>query len=426
MTDLYLINLGIFQTLIVPVVFFSTLYYLVTFTSIFSRGPATRFAKVSNKDLPTISVQLPVYNDPVVARCIDSCLKFDYPRDKYRIVVADDSTDPVTKKIIDSYAKKYPDRVKVFRRSNRRGFKAGALNNVLSRTNQDLIVIFDSDFVPKKHFLRKIIEPFFASKDVAIVQSNTKWLNDGHNVVSRFASCALYAYYNCLMPITNKIGVAFLGGTGGSIRTSVLKEMGGWNEKSLTEDSDISVKVLNRGYRSVYLYGLEVKGEVPVTMKSLVRQQTRWAYGTTRVFVENWKSILFSPTFSPLQRGALLFVTLGYVASPLILGMVLSGNLGWVLTPQKVVSITDLFDFSRNMLVTSGFFALGTLGLYRAGKISDLPRALLSMTTVGIALTATNFVAFVRAVLGMKITWIRTPKAGSNPIYSFFKKFFRM
>lgn len=426
MVEAYLVNLGIFQALLVPVVFFSTLYYLVAFTSIFSRGRPQRFSRLSDAELPTVSVQLPVYNDPVVARCIESCLKFDYPRGKYRIMVADDSTDPVTRRIVDRYAKRHPDRVKVFRRSNRKGFKAGALNSVLARTNQDVIVIFDSDFVPKRGFLRKIVEPFSADGKIAIVQSNTKWLNDGHNVVTRFASCVLYAYYNCLLPIVNRVGVAFLGGTGGAIRTSALRKAGGWNENSLTEDSDLSVRVLDMGYKSTYLYDLDVKGEVPVTLKSLVRQQTRWAYGTTRVFVDNWRTILFSPSFGPLQRAALLFITLGYVASPLILGMVLSGNLGWVLTPPKPVGLADVELFVRNMVVTSGFFVLGTLGLYRAGKISDLPKALFSMATVGLVLTATNFAAFANALAGGKSTWIRTPKAGSDSIYSFFKKFFRM
>lgn len=419
-------NLLLFQAVLLPVIFFSALYYLVAFTSVLSPARASSFPRLSEKGLPTISVQLPVYNDPVVARCIESCLKFDYPKDKYKIMVADDSTDPVTRKIIDDFARRHPDRVKVFRRSNRKGFKAGALNEVLKKTDQDFIVIFDSDFVPKKNFLRKIVEPFQTDEKIAIVQSNTKWLNPGHNIITRFASCMLYAYYNCVMPLTNKVGVAFLGGTGGAVRVSTLKKMGGWNERSLTEDSDLSVKLLGMGYKSQYLYDLEVRGEVPITLGALVKQQTRWAYGTTRVFVDNWRNILLNPRFNFIQRAFLLFVTLGYVASPLILLMVITGNLGWVLVPQQAVGIEDLAEFSFNMVTTSGFFFLGVIGLYRAGRMSDIPRTFVSMMTVGIALTATNFVAFAKALLGVKSTWIRTPKAGSASIYSFFKRLFKM
>lgn len=423
---MYAINHLIFETILIPVVFFSTLYYLVAFTSIFSRRPSVTYAAIPTSHLPTVSVQLPVYNDPVVARCIDHCLKFDYPRDKYKIMVADDSTDPVTKRIIDKYAKKYPDRVKVFRRSNRKGFKAGALNEVLKRTSQDFIVIFDSDFAPKKNFLREIVRPFSTDEKISIVQSNTKWLNPDHNLVTKFASAALYAYYNCIMPLTGRAGVAFLGGTGGAIRASILKKMGGWNERSLTEDADLSVKMFDKGYKSVYLYGLEVKGEVPITFTSLVKQQTRWAYGTTRVFLDNWRSILFSPRFNPLQRAFLIFVTLGYLASPFILIMVLTGNLGWAITPPHPISVSEVLDFVRNMLITSGFFFLMGLGLYREGRMATLPHTFVSALTVGIGLTATNFAAFLRAISGRDLTWIRTPKAGSNPIYAMFKKIFKM
>lgn len=426
MSEIYLINLSIFNALLIPVVFFSTLYYLVAFTSIFTRGTLQRFPRIKESELPTVSVQLPVYNDPVVARCMESCLRFDYPRDKYKIVVADDSTDPVTRKIIDRYAKRYPGRIKVLRREGRKGFKAGALNNALSRSSEDLIVIFDSDFVPKKNFLRKIVQPFSSSEDIAIAQSKTTWLNDRQNLVSRFASAILYAYYNCMMPITSRMGIAFLGGTGGAIRTSVLRKMGGWNEKSITEDSDLSVKILEKGYKSVYLSELEVSGEVPFTLNSLVKQQMRWAYGTTRVFIDNWKRILFSPSFNLPQRAMLVFLTLGYISTPAILGAALSGNLGWVLTPQKAVTLTDITEFARNLLITSGFFVLGIIGLYRAGRLSDVPRAFLSMTTVGIVVASANFVAFVRAVLGQKIFWFRTPKMGSISIYEFFKKLFRI
>jgi len=423
--DAYLINLAVFQTFLVPVIFFSTLFYLVSFTSIFSTKRHS-YRRLSDAELPTVSVQIPVFNDPVAARCIERCLKFDYPKGKYRILVADDSTDPVTRRILDSYEKKYPGRVKVLRRNNRNGWKAGALNNALCHTSEDYIVLFDSDFVPKRNFLRRVVEPFFKDEKVAIVQSNTRWLNNGTNMVTRYASCVLYAYYSCIMPIANLAGVAFLGGTGGAIRTSVLKKQGGWNEKSLTEDSDLSIKLFGKGYRSVYLYDLEVKGEVPVTIGALVRQQTRWAYGTAQVFAQNWRSIFFSPRLGMAQKAMISYVALTYMWSPFILGMVVSGNLGWVLTPAKPIEIADLIDITKNFVMTSGFFLTGVLALHRAGKLRELPKTFVSMLTIGVALTFTSFVAYVRGILGRDLSWVRTPKVGNIPIYTFFKNIFRI
>lgn len=424
--DPYLINLAVFQAFLVPVVFFSVLFYLVSFTSIFSMRGGQRYARLSDSQLPTVSVQIPVFNDPVAARCIDKCLRFDYPRGKYKIVVADDSTDPVTKEIMDSYERRHPGRVKVLRRAERKGWKAGALNNALRQTGEDYIVLFDSDFVPKRNFLRKVVEPFFKDDKVAIVQSNTRWLNNDTNIVTRYASCVLYAYYSCIMPIANALGVTFLGGTGGAIRTSVLKRHGGWNERSLTEDADLSVKLFGKGYRSVYLYGLEVKGEVPVTLGALVKQQTRWAYGTAQVFAQNWRSIFFSPKLGMAQKAMISYVALSYIWSPFVLGMVVSGNLGWALTPTKPIEAADVINITKNFVLTSGFLFISALALHRAGKLRELPKTFVSMLTVGIVLTYTGFAAYVRGFFGLGLSWVRTPKVGSMSIYAFFKNMFRM
>jgi cellulose synthase/poly-beta-1,6-N-acetylglucosamine synthase-like glycosyltransferase len=425
--DFYLINLAVYQTFLMPVIFFSALFYIVSFVSIFPMKSSQRFARLSDAQLPTISVQIPVFNDPVAARCIERCLKFDYPKNKYRIVVADDSTDPVTKKIIDRYVEKYPGRVKVFRRAERKGWKAGALNNVLRHTEEEYIVIFDSDFVPKRDFLRKIVEPFFNNPKVAIVQTNTKWLNNNTNIVTRYASAVMYVYYGCIMPIANSLGVALLGGTGGAIKTSVLKKHGGWNEKSLTEDSDLSVKLFVKGYKSVYLYDLEVKGEVPVTLGALIRQQTRWAYGSATVIAQNWKSIFFSPKLSAAQKAMIYsYIVISYMFSPFILGMAISGNLGWILTPTKPIELADILNITKNFALTSGFFLIVAIALHRVGKLRDIPKTFISMLTVGIVLNFTSFVAFIRGLLGLDLSWVRTPKAGSIPIYEFFKNAFRM
>lgn len=414
-----------FQAFLVPVVFFSTIYYLVCFTTILSPRKSS-FRALRDSELPTVSVQIPVFNDPVAARCIDHCLKFDYPKSKYRIVVADDSTDPVTKKIIDKYAKKHPGKVLVSRRSNRKGWKPGALNAALSKTNEEFIVLFDSDFTPKKNFLRKIVEPFRKDEKTAIVQSNTRWLNNNTNVVTRYASCVLYAYYSCIMPIANRFGVTFLGGTGGAIRTSALKKAGGWNENSLTEDADLSVKLFERGYRSVYLYDLEVKGEVPVTIGSLIKQQTRWAYGTARVFIDNWRTIVLSRNLGMSQKMMIVYVALSYLWAPFVLGLVVSGNLGWVLTPTREVVASDFINVAWNFLITSGFFFLAAIGLYRSGQLSTMPKTYLSLLTVGIVLTYTSFVAYVKGFSGIGLSWVRTPKVGSISIYNSFKNMFKL
>ncbi len=123
----YVINLILYQTLLIPILFFSALYYILGFTTLFVSVPRYRFPKISSRQLPTVTIQIPVYNDPVAVRCIKKCLQFNYPRDKYDIIVADDSTDETTKKIIDNFARGKKN-VNVIRRGSKQGYKPGALN----------------------------------------------------------------------------------------------------------------------------------------------------------------------------------------------------------------------------------------------------------------------------------------------------------
>ena len=99
---------------------------------------------------PTVSIHLPIYNErSVVSRLLNSCVRLDYPREKLEILVIDDSTDDTTE-IVKAYSARFPDLVKVIRRHSREGFKAGALQEALSRSHGDFIAIFDADYVPPR------------------------------------------------------------------------------------------------------------------------------------------------------------------------------------------------------------------------------------------------------------------------------------
>src|SRR3989344_2335603 len=133
MVELHIINLIIYQTLLIPIIFFSILYYILGFTTIMTKLPRYKFNKIRDMDLPTVTIQIPVYNDPVAVRCLKKCLKFDYPKNKYDIIVADDSTDSMTKKILDRFVKG-KNQINLIRRGTREGFKPGALNHILPYT----------------------------------------------------------------------------------------------------------------------------------------------------------------------------------------------------------------------------------------------------------------------------------------------------
>ncbi len=419
----HVINLILYNALLVPIIFFSILYYIVAMTSLFVRSSNYRFQKISKEHLPRVTIQIPVYNDPVAVRCIKKCLAFDYPKDRYHILVADDSNDGITPRILREFVKG-KDNVKIIRRNNREGFKPGALNNAVKYSAGDIIVVFDSDFVPKRDFLKKIITPFLFDEKIAVVQSRMGFINYKHNIVSRFAGVLLMIYHYCVLPISNKANTVFFCGTGGAIRKDVLLSVGGWNGKSITEDADLSVQILEKGYKNIYISNLEAAGEVPFTLKSFLRQQMRWAYGITRVFMDNWRKILFSRSFTIQQKTMITFITTGYLITPFVVGAAVTGQLGWIITPPKPLVLTDIFNFGKTLLLTSGFVALGIIALHRAGRIRDFFRLYLAAFIIGIVLAAANMVAFFRSITKRHTTWIRTPKMGSNFILEFFRRLF--
>jgi cellulose synthase/poly-beta-1,6-N-acetylglucosamine synthase-like glycosyltransferase len=112
---------------------------------------------------PTVTVQLPIFNEVyVVRRLIDAVCRLDYPREKLEVQVLDDSTDE-TVSIVEEATAHYQALgcdVKHIRRTDRRGFKAGALKHGLSTARGEFIAIFDADFVPRREFLKKTL-PYF-------------------------------------------------------------------------------------------------------------------------------------------------------------------------------------------------------------------------------------------------------------------------
>jgi len=417
--DFYALDLFIFNLSLLPIVFFSMLYYIMTLSNFRIKFPRLRFKKP--KRWPFVTIQIPVYNDPVAVRCIESCLKLDYPKNKLQIIVADDSTDPKTIKLLS----RYKDKVQIIRRKNRKGFKAGALNNALKYTKGEIIVLFDSDWIPPRNFLKKIVTPFLKDEKVAAVQTNIDYLNHNVNIITRFAAYLLMSYYNVWIPWSNKWGVVFFGGTSGAIRKKALMEAGGWNEDSLTEDADLSVKLLSKGYKIVYLYNVKSKGELPYTLESFLKQQMRWAYGQVRVFVENWKDVLSNKLLSFKQKLMIFLTNLGSIVAPFVLLMTITGQLGWVLGEPKPIQMVDIVKFFSTFLATGGFFAIGALGLYRSGRSKEIVYFFPAGLALGILLSFATSIAFIRAITGRKMVWFRTPKWGSIKILDIFRKLFR-
>ena len=406
-------TLFIYNLSLLPIIFFSVLFLFLTVMRLFiGNGKIEPYKKIG--DLPFISVQIPAYNDPVAERCIKKCMEFDYLRGKYELIIADDSTNPETIALLSKFADKNPGFVKYVHRNNRGHFKPGALKNAMSVTKGELIVIFDADWIPAKDFLRTVIQPF-SDPQVAIVQTRQGFYNQSTNMISRFASYLLMIYHTIVLPINNKLNCVFFCGTAGALRRSAFEEVGGWNTESVTEDSELSVKLLIKGYKSVYL-DYETPSEVPDTFESFIKQQMRWCYGNARVFFDNALAILFKKGLNIKQRILIIFTTLSNSSTIFVVLMTFFGFAGWFLGELKLFTFSDFIQFWSKLFVTAGFIFAGLVTLYKRNRLNEAKYLILSVFTMGIVISVANAIAFTKAVFNKKLHWFCTPKAANSDI----------
>ncbi len=408
--------LFIYNITLIPVIFFSVLFIILIFLNLAAssknKKQAHQYTIAKLATLPHITVQVPSFNDPVAARCIEHCMKLDYPKNKFDIMIVDDSTDKNTQELLKAYATKHPDWISYHHRTNRNGFKPGALNDAMSFVKGELIVVFDADWMPKPDFLNTVAVPFTDPR-VAIVQTRQDFYNKDTNIITRFAAYLLLVYHTIVMPINNRLNTVFFCGTAGALRKSAMLEVGGWNAKSITEDSELSVKLLMKGYKTVYL-AYDTPSEVPDTWESFVKQQMRWCYGNARVFFDNWQAILFGKGLTLKQRTMISYITTGNIMAPIVVCMTFFGFSGWFIGTPELFHLSDILEFMLQFMYTAGFLIIGAVALAMRKKLKELPYLVLGSMTVGLVLSFSNSYAFIRAVMNKRLHWTCTPKVDNT------------
>ena len=237
---------------------------------------------IDKSDWPMVTIQLPVYNEGnVVPRLLKSITALDYPKDLLQIQVLDDSTDNSTneiKKMVEFYADAGFD-IKLIHRNVRTGFKAGALSEGLKEAKGEYIAIFDADFLPSQDWLKRVL-PALDDKTIGFVQTRWGHLNADYNLLTRIIAFILNGHFYIEQSARSSHGL-FMGfnGTAGVWRKSCIDDAGGWQADTLTEDLDLSYRAQLHGWKSLFLPGVEVPAELPVTIQAFKQQQYRWAKG---------------------------------------------------------------------------------------------------------------------------------------------------
>ncbi len=414
--DLYL-NISYFQ-LVIALLFMliSTYYYIYAVTSL--RVRRRRPVHRGWRRPPFITVMLPVYNERhVIERLIRACLNFNYPN--FEVVILDDSTDPQTIALINRW-RGHP-RVKIVRRRGRDGYKAGALNNGLRYIDprSEFIAVFDADNVPPRNALWMLLDGFI-DPGVGAVQGCVAHRLNAESIGTAMATDALLlVHYRSIMPARDSVdGLVTIMGSAFMIKRRVLEEIGGFPQDSITEDWNLTLRIYMAGYKVRYLDDLIVEAEGPVTIWDFLRQQMRWAEGTTRDTRKNILRVLRSRRMTLRQK--LDFLGQGFYGIYMIMAAVsfvagliqtLIGGLIWLVTglqvnpplwiqiAMSVLGIYNLMPFTMHMLI----------GLRREGK--SLKWALHGSVLVMLMMP---FVAYsaIRGLVAEKGVWIVTPKYG--------------
>lgn len=406
--------LNAFYAFLIPVIGVSILYYLLgTYYLLIGRKEKCEIeSKIKDdRNLPFVTIQIPVYNDNIVSRCITHCVNFDYPKDKYEIQIVDDSDDKTTIDIIDETVEKYKNLLKIYvvRRNNRKGFKPGALNHAIKYARGEIFVIFDSDFAPEKDFLKRLITPLI-NDDVAAVQSRMGFLNTNINFISRFAAGMLMVYNAIILKNTSKKGITFLQGTGLAIKKEPLFACGKWNEKSITEDADMTLRLLEKNYKIKFLDNLINPGEVPFTLRSFLRQQMRWSYGLIRTGIEH-RCAIFSNKFSLTQKILINLILFTSIFSFLVVGMTFFAILATITGAPTQIGIGDIIRFLTILILTFGFAFTILVASNGEIPIGNFPSVILTIFFFGIILSIAVSIATIEASRNNGMWWHRTQKS---------------
>ena len=239
------------------------------------------------EEWPVVTVQLPLYNEMyVAARLIDAVCRLDYPRDRLEIQVLDDSTDE-TRDIVAREVDRWRDRgmdIHHVHRTDRVGFKAGALEAGLEVARGELLAVFDADFVPPSDFLQRTV-PYFTDErtgeGLGMVQARWEHINREYSLLTRIQSILLDGHFLIEHTARHRNGCFFnFNGTAGVWRRRVIADAGGWQHDTLTEDLDLSYRAQLAGWKFLYLPEVAVPSELPVDVQGFKSQQYRWARGS--------------------------------------------------------------------------------------------------------------------------------------------------
>ncbi|MDQ3415348.1 MAG: glycosyltransferase family 2 protein [Verrucomicrobiota bacterium] len=365
--------------------------------------------------LPVITVQLPLFNEIyVVERLLKSVSELDYPKELLQIQVLDDSTDE-TREVTASCTGRLQERgfdVELLHRTDRTGYKAGALEAGLATARGDFVCILDADFVPQPELLKSTVH-FFTDPKVGMIQTRWGHINRGYSLLTRVQAMFLDGHLLLEQVARSRSGRFFnFNGTAGLWRKSCIAQSGGWQHDTLTEDLDLSYRAQLAGWKFVFLTDVVTPAELPVDMNGFKSQQHRWTKGSIQTCKKLLPRIWRSPLPLPIKIEATGHLTSNFAYLLLAcLCVLLHPSTGGPQSGWLRMFLLDVPIFLTASLSVAVFYICAQRELHPRTWMKEI-LLLPALIALGVGLSINNARAVLEAVFNYESEFKRTPKYG--------------
>jgi cellulose synthase/poly-beta-1,6-N-acetylglucosamine synthase-like glycosyltransferase len=381
-----------------------------------NKGP--KFDLSNPDEVPYITIQLPVFNEMyVMDRLLENIALIEYPKDKLEIQVLDDSTDETVKSTAAHVAKLKATGLDIVHicRTNRQGFKAGALKEGLVIAKGEFIAIFDADFLPEPDWLQHTI-PHFKDDNIGVVQTRWGHINRNYSILTKIQAFALDAHFTLEQVGRNSKGHFInFNGTAGVWRKECIIDAGNWEGDTLTEDLDLSYRAQLKNWKFKYLEDVHTPAELPVVISAARSQQFRWNKGGAENFRKMLWKVLRSKNISAKTK---MHGILHLLNSTMFLNVLIVGVLS-----IPMLYIKNEYAHLRHYFFVMSFFVISTIifficywSMYRRTYGSSLKSfvqyIILFFTFFSIAMgfSLHNSIAVLEGHIGKRSDFVRTPK----------------
>ncbi len=367
---------------------------------------------------PFVSIHVPAYEEPpgMLIETLNALAELDY--DAFEVLVIDNNTrDERLWRPVETHCRQLGARFRFHHVSPLDGYKAGALNYALERTDPraDIIAVIDSDYRVEPGWLSELI-PHFDDPDTALVQAPQDYRDERTGLFKTICEAEYRGFFRLGMVTRNERNAIIQHGTMTMIRAATLREVGGWAEWTVTEDAELGLRILEQGHRTVYTVASHGRGLTPDRFRDYRSQRYRWAIGATQILRRHGRRLLgLERTQLTLgQRFHFLTGWAGWLGDGLNLAFNMIA-IAWsglmLVSPGEFLAPVALFSTFVLALFTFKLIKVATLYVTRVGASAG---ETLAAILAGFALVYITGRAVLAGLTNSRTHFVRTPKLASR------------